>query len=1054
MSLARCFSSTRIRLLISFAAFCLSISPEDTLAQMPNLFVQQKLSYASSISISNDNRYVVTGDLDGVKLYDLQIRQQVRVLRHFAVDGVLFSPDGKLLASIGQDENASAYGVFHYSLKIWRVSDGALLHTLAHTSTITQNPSQFHGLAFSPSGTTLISAGEDHTIIFVDVASGTELRSFNVKGNLLSVDYSPDGALIVGVGYRGFARVWHADSGEVVRTLAHGDQNVTVARFSPDGRQIATGSADKQLRIWDRDRNTPPLVADVGNQISSLAFERTQRALLVAAGLTVTRWPFNIPDLQGALLQSYTSQVHAVAVSPDGTTAVSSADNELVVWNLGREKEAVHLGGSAQLISCMSLELDGKVLVADLSFGAQVWDHASGMLMCTMERNNRCLPGGLGSMSPNNELIAMIDFPSVEIQSAKTHSPVRQLSFESSNPVRIATFRPDSKKLATGSLTGTVAIWDLSSGQQETSIQTSPPARRLQVGGSPGFTVQDPATMWPSMVIQLAWSPDGHILAGVVSDVDQGLSVRLWNASDGQELRRLTVGNDFIGAMAFSHDGTMLVTGDDRGGIITWDVKSGKKLKVMSSDSDRITSFLFDTAPGFLFSASANGMIRLWDLESGRRILTLVATGQRDWLAVTDDGLFDGTPQAMKVVGWRLGNSNEVASIEAFYNDFFHPGLYYELRAGRRPKAQADIATFLQVPGLRTMLAQRVVTIRKDAYGARLCFPTPPASPPTLYRDAFPLAFDPGKLSGNPSDPECRFAYPLGGSAQYELVNALPPLSPTRSKSRTATTLLDVSHSRLHVQTIAIGGYSLTNNGFNSLPNSVLEAEEVKAFFSEQAKNDKRPFRSVKIWDALYDDSATRGAILSRLDAISEDLAAGDVLLLLLVGHGIVPAGQEMYYFVAKDTIGPDPHQLENTGISTAMLVQALRGMKSRQIVVVIDSCQSGGALEALAKIADLNTLPQSLNDAKDPATAVGLYVIATATPLEETVQKSGSGALITAFLLSLHGETGSHENVTVQQLLTATERRINEDRKSQPRVSSPMMIGVGSDYAIAARTN
>lgn len=62
------------------------------------------------------------------------------------------------------------------------------------------------------------------------------------------------------------------------------------------------------------------------------------------------------------------------------------------------------------------------------------------------------------------------------------------------------------------------------------------------------------------------------------------------------------------------------------------------------------------------------------------------------------------------------------------------------------------------------------------------------------------------------------------------------------------------------------------------------------------------PYKNVKVWDGFY-----------------------DVLVLLFSGHGTVPAGQEMFYFVTSDTNGQSPASERDTGLSTAMLAEALR---------------------------------------------------------------------------------------------------------------------------------
>jgi hypothetical protein len=84
----------------------------------------------------------------------------------------------------------------------------------------------------------------------------------------------------------------------------------------------------------------------------------------------------------------------------------------------------------------------------------------------------------------------------------------------------------------------------------------------------------------------------------------------------------------------------------------------------------------------------------------------------RGWLVVSPDGLFDGTANALVEIGWQDGSS-DVVSLDAFYNDFFNPGLLPEIFGCADPKPQYDLATRLRFPALRTMAQQGLASIQK-----------------------------------------------------------------------------------------------------------------------------------------------------------------------------------------------------------------------------------------------------------------------------------------------------------------------------------------------------
>lgn len=82
----------------------------------------------------------------------------------------------------------------------------------------------------------------------------------------------------------------------------------------------------------------------------------------------------------------------------------------------------------------------------------------------------------------------------------------------------------------------------------------------------------------------------------------------------------------------------------------------------------------------------------IWEASSGDKLATLVnlsgALNSRgsDWLVVTPDGLFDGSPAAWKQILWRFGgNTFDVMPAETYFNEFYYPGLLGEVMAGKRP---------------------------------------------------------------------------------------------------------------------------------------------------------------------------------------------------------------------------------------------------------------------------------------------------------------------------------------------------------------------------------
>ncbi|HQR07553.1 MAG TPA: WD40 repeat domain-containing protein [Gemmatales bacterium] len=518
-------------------------------------------------------------------------------------------------------------------LTFWNAQTGLANKVIAQ-------PAWISALCFRPDGSVLATGHDDGRVRLWDVASASMIREWGTESSAVSsLSFSTDGQrLAVGREDRSLDLLDCAHGVVIGKLKGHSDRISGIA-WHPTTRFFATSSWDTTCRLWNVSQGEQVFILNgQADQVHAVAFS-PDGSILASTDSEATIWlwePFHGKVIRK--LKSHVGEVTQLAFTPDGSYLLSGgSDGRLILWNVATGENVLHTTADSTHASRIRLSPKQDQVAAILGgHSIYVWDAQQGTPVKTIE-SLPSLATAITYQTGTTGLASGHDDGRVYFWNTQTGKQEGQVH---DHNTRITSMAIDAsgQRLATGGSTdGYVFIMDINTndiqllipgatdGCTVESVAFIPNTTYLAVTGidwkSSGqegritiWNIDKPAKVATTATggTALAAHPAGNQLA--VATLNE--SICLYSLPELTLERELIGHSGLVTALAYTGDGSKLLTSGSDGTVRVWDVATGKELQVCETDVS-IRDLSISQDGRYVYTANANATAYVIDLKRG-----------------------------------------------------------------------------------------------------------------------------------------------------------------------------------------------------------------------------------------------------------------------------------------------------------------------------------------------------------------------------------------------------------------------------------------------------